>query len=149
MRTTLLFSILFAVTFSAYAQQTKTINTEQELRRLSNDWMTAAVNRDEKTLNKIVAPEFKLGGTNIDSSSSSLTRDIWMKNTLENLKIDSFHYIRMNVDLIDDVAIVRSTFYWSFSFRGQPTMKDTGHLIDTWIKRKAGWQVVSRLVVDK
>ena len=103
--------------------------------------------RDEKTLNKIVAPEFKLGGTNLDNPG--ILRDIWMKNTMENLKIDSIKYIQIKVDVIDVVAIVRSTFYWSVSFRDMPAKKDTVDLVDTWIKRVPGWQVVSRLVVDK
>ena len=108
--------------------------------------MIAAMNRDEKTLNKMVAPEFKLAGTNFENPV--ISREIWMKNTMENLKIDSINYIKMKVDVIDNVAIVLSTFYWSVSFRDMPAKKDTVNLVDTWIKRDQVWQVVSRLVVD-
>jgi hypothetical protein len=109
--------------------------------------MRAAMTRDEKTLNMIVAPEFKLGGTDLDKPG--LPREIWMKNTMENLKIDSVDYIKMQVDIVDNVAIVCSRFYWSVSFRGSPAKEDTVNLVDTWIKRGDVWQVVSRLVVGQ
>lgn len=123
-------------------------NSEKELIQLSKDWMTAAQNRDEKTLNKLVAPEFKLSGTDISKNMPIISRDMWMKNTLENLKIDSVNYIQIKVNEIGNVAIVQSIFYWSVSFMKMPAKKDTVHLIDTWIKRDNNWQVVSRLLVD-
>ena len=141
-----LISILLFLVLSTYAQNDKKASTEQEIKRLSNDWMIAAKSRDEKTLNKIVGAEFKLGGTDLDQPG--LPREIWMKNTMENLKIDSINYIKMLVEVIDNVAIVQSTFYWSVSFRDMPAKKDTVNLVDTWIKRNEVWQVVNRLVVD-
>ena len=90
------------------------VGDEQELRKLSNNWMIATMERDEKTLNRIVAPEYKLGGTDVDNPI--ISREIWMKNTMENLKIDSVNYVKMKVDIIDNVAIVQSVFYWSVSF---------------------------------
>ena len=141
-----LISVLLFLVLSTYAQNDKKASTEQEIKRLSNDWMIAAKSRDEKTLNKIVGAEFKLGGTDLDQPG--LPREIWMKNTMENLKIDSINYIKMLVEVIDNVAIVQSTFYWSVSFRDMPAKKDTVNLVDTWIKRNEVWQVVNRLVVD-
>lgn len=141
----LLFLFCF-ITSRAMSQNEMTADQNQ-VKQLSVDWMQATMQRDEKALNRIVAPEFKLAGTDI--SRPGITRDVWMKNTLENLKIDSSNYIRMNVEIVDHVAIVRSTFYWSVSFRDSPAKKDTVDLVDTWIKRNNAWQVVSRLVVDK
>jgi len=122
-------------------------NIEQELKKLSNDWMIATMKRDEITLNKIVSPEFKLGGTNIDGFTVS--REMWMENTMKNLKIDSINYLKMKVEVIDHVAIVQSEFYWSVAFGDLPPKKETVTMVDTWIKRTEGWQVVSRLIVDK
>jgi hypothetical protein len=67
---------------------------------------------------------------------------------MENLKIDSVNYLKMKADIIENVAIVQSTFYWSVAFGSNPVNKDIVNLVDTWIKREQGWQVVSRLVVD-
>ena len=146
MKNIILISALLFLVSSTYAQNEKKASNEQEIKKLSNDWMIAAKSRDEKTLNKIVGAEFKLGGTDLDQPG--LPREIWMKNTMENLKIDSINYIKMLVEVIDNVAIVQSTFYWSVSFRDMPAKKDTVNLVDTWIKRNEVWQVVNRLVVD-
>ncbi len=139
-----LFMILFIS--QGYSQAEKKTAVEQQIKKLSNDWMIAAKNRDEKTLQQIVAPEFKLAGTNLDQAA--VPREVWMKNTMEHLKIDSINYTNMMVDVVDNVAIVQSKFYWTVTFRDMPKREDTAHLIDTWIKRESGWQVVSRLMVD-
>lgn len=146
MKKIILTSIILLLVSFVHAQNEINESIEQEIKKLSNTWMIATMTRDEKTLNKIVAPEFKLGGT--DLGNPALARDIWMKNTMENLKIDSINYIKMTVDVIDNVAIVQSRFYWSVSFRDMPAKKDTLNLVDTWIKRNGVWQVVSRLVVE-
>ena len=138
---------IFLLTMLAGYAQTDKAATEQELKKLSQDWMTATMKRDKATLDKIVAPEYKLAGTNLDGTV--ISRETWMLNTMENLVIDSVKYIRMKVDVIGETAIVQSEFYWSVSFRGSLPKNDTVTLVDTWIKRGKGWQVVSRLVVDK
>lgn len=148
MKNILLLPIFLLSILSGYAQtENNAGTTEQEIRKLSNDWMIAAMKRDEKTLNKIVAPEFKLGGT--DFENPAISREIWMKNTMQNLKIDSMNYNKMQVDIIENIAIVQSVFYWSVAFNEFPAKKDTVNLIDVWIKRNTNWQVISRIVVDK
>ena len=139
-------SVVLFWAMPVYTQKITKPSAEQELKKLSNDWMIAAMNRDENTLNKIVAAEFKLGGTNLDNPG--ITRGVWMKNTMENLKIDSIKYIKIQVDLVENIAIVQSVFYWSVSFRDMPAKKDTVNLVDIWIRRNKTWQVLSRLVAD-
>lgn len=119
---------------------------EKLLKKLSSDWMVATMKRDQNTLNKIVAPEFKLAGT--DLTNPGISREIWMENTMKNLKIDSINYNKIRVDVIGDVAIVQSNFYWSVAYMNSAPKKDTVNLVDTWIRREQGWQVVSRLVVN-
>ncbi len=148
MKNILLLPIFLLSLLSGYAQnENKTSSTEQEIKKLSNDWMLAAMKRDEKTLNKIVAPGFKLGGT--DFENPAISREIWMKNTMENLKIDSINYSKMQVEITENIAIVQSVFYWSVAFGDFPAKKDTVNLIDVWMKRNSSWQVISRIVVDK
>jgi hypothetical protein len=74
----LLISILFIYVSSSSAQSA--VDEEQVLTKLSIDWMTAAMNRDENILDKIVAPEFTLGGTKLEIAS--LPRSLWMKATI-------------------------------------------------------------------
>ena len=144
MRKSFLTSCVSLYAFYLHGQTTQKENAEQVIRQLSNDWMMATKTRDEPTLNKIVAPEFTLSGN--DLTEPPLSRNIWMKNTMENLKIDSISYINMHIQVIDQVAIVHSSLYWSVSFRDMPARKDTVTLVDTWLKRGQSWQVVSRIV---
>lgn len=144
MRKSILTSCVILYAFYVHGQTTQKENAEQVIRQLSNDWMMATKTRDEPTLNKIVAPEFTLSGN--DLTEPPLSRNIWMKNTMENLKIDSISYINMHIQVIDQVAIVHSSLYWSVSFRDMPARKDTVTLVDTWLKRGQSWQVVSRIV---
>jgi|SRR6478672_2357311 len=148
MKYVFLISITLFLVMSAGAQTaTQKNSAEKELQQLMNDWMIAVKNKDEKTLNKIVAPEFKLDGTS-DLERPALPRDIWMKNTLGALKIDSVGYTKMKIDVIGTTAVVRSVFYWAGSFMEKSFVDSGVIIIDTWMLRKAGWQVVSRITVD-
>ncbi|ANE52765.1 nuclear transport factor 2 family protein [Flavisolibacter tropicus] len=123
-------------------------NTKPEIRMLMNDWMVATMKKDVTTLNKIMAPEYKLYDI-YPFDKAPATRETWMTNAIQHLKIDSVHYYTMKVDVIDNTAIVQSKFYWAGSFYGQPFADSASILVDTWMKRKQGWQVVNRLRVDK
>ena len=148
MKSFLIINALFS-SLLCFAQSTnQKNNTEQEIRKLMKDWMIAVMKKDEKTLNKIVAPEFKLD--DVYHSFPPVARKTWMENAMIHGKVDSVHYYDMRVNVIDNVAIVDSRFYMAGKFGDRPPFVDsTSVLVDTWIKRKQGWQVVSRLRVDK
>ena len=71
MQKIILTSVIVLLVTLLNAQNDKKGIDEQEIKKLSNDWMIATMNRDEKTLNKIVAAEFKLGGTDLDKPDSA------------------------------------------------------------------------------
>jgi hypothetical protein len=149
MRKLLLINALLSTLFCFAQPANQKSNTEQEIRKLMQDWMIAMMKRDEKTLNKIVASEYKLDGT-YPFDKPPVSRETWMTNTMHNLKVDSVHYYDIKIDVIDNVAIVQSRFYWAGKFGDRPPFVDsTSILVDTWMKRSQGWQVVSRLRVDK
>lgn len=142
-RTAFLIFLLFSSALGLAQDSNKDV---KDIERLSKEWMSATMNRDQKALDLIVAPEFKLSSTNLDQPG--LPRQLWMENTMTKLKIDSVHYNKIRVDVVGDVAIVQSNFYWSVAFMDFPAKKDTVNLIDTWVRNKQGWQVVSRIVAD-
>jgi hypothetical protein len=117
-----------------------------DLAQLENDWMHATIKRDQAALDELVAPEFTVSGMKyIDSAI--VTRSVWMQNILQDMKIDSAHFIKTKINTIDDVGIVRAQFYWSGVY-GEDHFSDTTSFVDTWIKRGGGWRVVSRIVTD-
>ena len=79
--------------------------------------------------------------------SAAVTRNMWMYNTLHDLKIDSVHFIKAKATTVDDVGIVKAHFYWSGSY-DEERFSDSTSFVDTWIKRYSGWQVVSRIITD-
>jgi hypothetical protein len=87
MKKFLIINALFSSLFCFAQRANQKSNTEQEIRKLMQDWMIAMMKRDEKTLNEIVAPEFKLDGT-YPFDKPPLSREVWMTNTMRNLKVD-------------------------------------------------------------
>jgi len=122
----------------------KPINND--LIQLENEWMQAMMKRDRPGLEELLAPEFTVTGMKyIDSAA--VTRNMWMYNTLHDLKIDSVHFIKAKANTIGDIGIVKAYFYWSGSY-DEDRFADSTSFVDTWIKRYSGWQVVSRIITD-
>ena len=153
---------LFASVFSYAQPQTKPVSAEQQIIKLMNDWMRALMKKDTATLDKLIAPEFTISNVSRAHFDNRETlKEGWMNNS-DDLKVDSVHYDKMKVYVVDNVAVVKSTFYWK-GFRrngiGSPDPNQTSRnfipfvdstviLVDTWLKRKQGWQVINRLRVD-
>lgn len=118
-----------------------------DLVQLENDWMQAMMKRDQAQLDQLVAPEFTLSGTKyIDTPA--VTRNMWIYNTMNDLNIDSVHFIKIKETRIKDVGIVKAHFYWSGTYDDDP-FADSTYLVDTWVKKERGWQVVSRILLDQ
>ncbi len=102
----------------SYAQtQTRPVSTEQEIIKLMNAWMRALMKKDTKTLDKLMASEFTISNVSRAYFDNPETlRESWMNNS-DNLKVDSVHYNKMKVYVVDNVAVVKSTFYWAGSRR--------------------------------
>jgi hypothetical protein len=117
-----------------------------DLVQIENDWMQAMMKRDKPVLDELVAPEFTVSGINY-LDSAAVTRSVWMNNILQDMKIDSVHFINIKASKIDNVGIVRAQFYWSGIY-GEDRFSDSTSFVDTWIKRGGGWRVVSRIITD-
>lgn len=135
---------LFLIACSGNSNSQKPMSND--LTQLENDWMHAMMKRDLQTLNQLVAPEFTVTGMKyIDSPA--VTRSVWMQNTMQNMKIDSIHFINTKVSAINDIGIVRAVFYWSGSYDQNP-FSDTTSFVDTWTNKNGLWQVISRVITD-
>ncbi len=143
-----LFIFSFLVFLIAACNQNNTVQkpVNNDLTQLENDWMHAMMKKDQSTLNELMATEFTMSGMKyIDSPAVS--RNMWMRNTMNDLKIDSVHFVNIKVKTVNDVGIVRSYLFWSGSY-DEDHFSDTSLYIDTWIKNENGWQVVSRITTE-
>lgn len=142
-----LFIISFLVFLIAACNQNITQQpVNNDLTQLENDWMHAMMKKDQSTLNQLMATEFTMSGMKyIDSPVVS--RNMWMRNTMNDLKIDSVHFVNIKVKTLNDVGIVRSYLFWSGSY-DEDHFSDTSLYIDTWVKKENGWQVVSRITTE-
>ncbi len=117
-----------------------------DLAQLENDWMHAMMKKDKSVLEQLIAPEFTVTGIKyIDSAA--VTRSMWMQNAIQDLKIDSVHFLKIKVITTDEVGIVKAQFYWSGTY-DEGRFADTTSFVDTWVKRNGDWRVVSRIITD-
>ena len=145
-----MFKFYIIIFFSCYLIGCSESNTQKpvnnDLIQLEKDWMQAMMKRDRPRLEELLAPEFTVTGMKyIDSPA--VTKNMWMYNTMNNLKIDSVYFIKAKSTLVDDIGIVKAYFYWS-GFYDEDRFSDSTSFVDTWIKRNNGWQVVSRVITD-
>lgn len=116
---------------------------ENDLAKLENEWMQAMKQRDRPSLDKLMAPQFKLSNMEyIDSAAVS--KGMWMQNTMQDLNVDTVEVVKANVHTVDDVSVVKAIVYWSGSYDNTP-FADSTPVVDTWVKRGQGWQVISRI----
>jgi hypothetical protein len=108
--------------------------------------MHAMMKRDQPVLDQLVAPEFTVTGMKY-MDSAAVTRSIWMQNTMQDLKIDSVHFLKIKVNTTDEVGIVKAQFFWSGGY-DESHFSDTTSFVDTWVKRNDDWRVVSRIITD-
>src|SRR5262249_5514797 len=116
---------------------------EAELIRLSRFWMEIAVKpRDEaatQTLRQIMAPDFALQVW--DARRAAVSLEAWLENRIGDGS--RFSYDSLNAQVIGDIGVVYSRFWWSGSLRGEPFF-DKGFLLDLWRRAGQSWQVFSR-----
>ena len=138
--------LLLALAMVACGENNDKKTVSGDLAQLENDWMHALMKRDRSFLDQVVAPEFTVTGIKY-MDSAAVTRTVWMTNVMQDLTIDSVHFINTKVSAIGDVGIVRAQFYWSGTY-GQDRFFDTTSFADTWVKRNGDWRVVSRIIMD-
>jgi hypothetical protein len=140
----LLFIGIIGFLLAACGGNTQTMSND--LKQLENDWMHATMKKDKAILDQLVAPEFTLTGMKY-LDSAAVTRSMWMQNTMQDLKIDSGHFLNMKVTTTDEVGIVRAQFFWSGAYAASK-FADTTSFVDTWVKRSGDWRVISRIITD-
>jgi len=138
--------VFFTHCLIACSESNKQKPVNNHLIQLEKEWMQAMMKRDRPRLEELMSPEFTVTGMKyIDSPA--VTRNMWMYNTMNDLKIDSVYFIKAKLTIVDDIGIVKAYFYWTGVY-DEDRFSDSTSFVDTWIKKPGGWQVVSRVITD-
>jgi hypothetical protein len=141
---------LFIIGFIAFSVTSCSENNTQkrsdDLVQIENDWMHAMMKKGKPVLEELVAPEFTVTGMKY-MDSAAVTRSMWMQNIMQDMKIDSVHFLKIKPITTEEAGIVKAQFYWSGSY-GETHFADTLSFVDTWVKRNGDWRVVSRIITD-
>jgi ketosteroid isomerase-like protein len=116
----------------------------EKLIALSNEWMQALERKDKNRLEQIIHQDFFiLGMVNNDTPTN---REQWLKNGVEDSDWFDFRYDNVNVSVLGDTAVVRSTLDFSARRRSGfiRRVSTTAPLIYVWVKQDDRWQVIRR-----
>jgi ketosteroid isomerase-like protein len=111
------------------------------IRRLQWEWMQAWKNRDRATLERILAPEYRLLVSADPGRPGS--REGWLRSALGPYVADSVSYQTMDITILGDVAVVASLFHQKATIFGFDR-SGPFFLTDVWQRRGGQWQVVRR-----
>jgi ketosteroid isomerase-like protein len=112
-----------------------------ELARLQEAWMQAVEDRDMKTLERIVAPEFRLMAVHV--YPEPMTRGQWMEAAREGYTIVSFAFESMDIDVAGDTAVVHSRYSQVASYQ-HISLSNAFRLTDVWTRADGTWRVMAR-----
>ena len=137
----LVFVLIGGIAYVAQVPSKPEAKMVGELETLSNNWMQAAKDHDTKTLESLMADDFRYVHPSVDKVG---TRAQWLAN-LANIETQSFRYQHLKVDRYGkSVAVVSSILRFASMLNGQPRGGEVTSCIDVWEKRHGKWQVAAR-----
>ena len=114
----------------------------EEFRQLEQKFGDAILQKDSKTLERIVGREYTLRIAAVPESS--LPRDRWMSNTLNRLKPEAFElHHNATRKLSDDLAVTSMILSQKGAMEGRDFSGDF-YIVDFWKKRDGNWQIIAR-----
>ncbi|BDC52724.1 hypothetical protein F183_A50390 [Bryobacterales bacterium F-183] len=114
---------------------------EQIIERLSSEWMNAVGQKDEATLNRLMADEFLAF---LPESGKSINRAEWLRQArlMESAECE---YKNTQVRNYGDFAIASGRLTCTGDIRGIG-LQDDSVVADTWVRRDNQWKVSTRVV---
>jgi hypothetical protein len=142
----IIFSFFAFICNLAYGQTPQEDSIKTEIKKLSEEWNLALINRDSLTLDRILSPEFILSSSN----GTLLSRKEWMNNTLHGLVTDSAAFIGpQKITVYANEAISEAVLHWKVKNtdkNGRTVLRNTESLVaDIWRFNNGKWQVIRRI----
>ena len=116
---------------------------EQEIIKLTHEWMDAVARRDSAALDGIIAGDFLISGWLPDGRLAD--KKLYIEDCLRPVEVEqaSYSYGRWKVRVYDDAAVVNCILHCQALVAGQEWGGDF-LLTDVWIKEGGHWRVVTR-----
>ena len=116
---------------------------EQEIIRLTHEWMDAVARRDSAALDGIIAGDFLISGWLPDGGLAD--KKLYIEDCLRPVEVEqaSYSYDRWKVRVYDDTAVVNCILHCQALVAAQEWGGDF-LLTDVWIKEGGHWRVVTR-----
>jgi ketosteroid isomerase-like protein len=137
----LLFVLIGGMACVAQVPGKAEVKKTDELETLSNAWMQALKEHDMKTLESLMADDYRLVNP---VPGRETPRAEWLANSAK-MDTKSFEYQHVKVDHFGkSIAVVSSIFVIDAATNGKPFHTPKATCIDVWEKRHGKWQVVAR-----
>ena len=114
-------------------------SADQEIQRLERAWMTAWVEGDRPTCERILADDFVL----TSARGLLMTKSDWLAAAMSSYVCTSFAWEELLVRRFGDAAVAHGRSRQQASVAGQD-WSGLFLVTDVWGKRNNQWQVVSR-----
>jgi ketosteroid isomerase-like protein len=113
---------------------------EQTIERLTIEWMTAVANKDDATLNRIMADEFI---AHVPESGRSISRSEWLRQArlMENAECE---YKSTQVRNYGEWAIASGHLVCKGEIK-RIGLEDDSIVTDTWVRKDGQWRVSMRV----
>jgi ketosteroid isomerase-like protein len=111
------------------------MSREEEIRRLNEQYVAAAIAGDVEWYRAMLAEDFVC----IDSDGSVLDKAAFLRQTAQTPELVESRLAEVDVRLYGDVALVRCTGHWK-ARDGKPGVS---RYLDVYVRDGDGWQVVS------
>lgn len=113
---------------------------EAQIRALEKEWMEAWRRRDRAACDRLLAPDFLL----TSARGVLISRNDWLESAMGAFVCETFEWLDLRVRLLtSDVALVHARAQQRARV-GEHDWSGVFLLTDTWVRRAASWQVVSR-----
>ncbi len=110
---------------------------EQELLKLSREWIEAAGRQDKAALDRILATDFMA----TDEQGRTINKAVYLTET-EGLKVDSYSLTDVSTRVYGETAVVSLLMPFKGSYKGQD-ISGSYRETDVWVKRDNRWQAVA------
>ncbi|HEX8570215.1 MAG TPA: nuclear transport factor 2 family protein [Caulobacteraceae bacterium] len=124
------------------APDAKTVATQIEA--VEKAWGDAILRKDQAELERLLAPEFVLAGS---QGRPDVARDTWLTN-LALMEVTSYAVRVTGVRMVGNTAVATVEGAWTVAAFGQAARLDRFKVEDTWVRRGGRWQAIRRTRVD-